>query len=223
MNKEEIFKKVCEEMGYSPSDFAVSRLEDIKADLYQLNYSQRGLGGIIIGDDGRHVVCGSLYPLTKYIEDFKKQTDDIEFNNKMTEKLEELTVLRRSELLNMFLEFEKTISRDNLKLLDVRVFLDELESRLKLSKPNPDPRFEPYGRMLFLQKELDKYLNEKNYFDAIYDIKDYLCDSRNTAAIPHELFDKNKEYFEEDIICSEEKEILMNMIKKYLNEIGDKI
>ena len=372
MNKEEKLKEFCKKHGLSIGDLNVTRMDDLRADVYTLKNPGRSMGGIIIADDGRSLFCGTQYSLEKYIEDFKNgrddntispevyektlekdangkyirlciptaylkelgfdtnndldligkseedlsaeelsmllatkkslenridkslqlsngkyadsqetketferfmdkvdnyneqiangQTPDISMGdlareykntfydeeleakekkreeelknrepdtkidnliNEIDNKLKDSYVLKRSELLDMFLEFEKNISRDNLNMEYVKTFLNELSMRIELSKPNSDTRFEPYGRMLFLQKELDKYLNEKNYFDAIYDIKDYLCDSRNTAAIPPELFDKNKEYFDEDIICSEEKEILIDMIYKYLNAIED--
>ena len=74
MLKEEkirIAKKIFEELGFSTEDVWIDRLEDIKADYLLPKENQRGIGGIIIGDDGTYLVCGSVYPLEHYIDDFK--------------------------------------------------------------------------------------------------------------------------------------------------------
>lgn len=71
MDKKEILKKICESLDESVDNFKSSRLEEINADIYTLKYDQRGIGGIIIGDDGSSLVCGSIYPISHYIEEFK--------------------------------------------------------------------------------------------------------------------------------------------------------
>ena len=71
MNKQEILEKICRSLGEVTDNFKSTRLEEINADIYTLKYAQRGLGGIIIGDDGSSLVCGSFYPIDHYIEEFK--------------------------------------------------------------------------------------------------------------------------------------------------------
>ena len=71
MNKQEILKKICESLGETIDNFESTRLDEISANLYTLKYDQRGIGGIIIGDDGSSLVCGSIYPISYYIEEFK--------------------------------------------------------------------------------------------------------------------------------------------------------
>lgn len=73
MDKKEILKKICESLDESVDNFKSSRLEEINADIYTLKYDQRGIGGIIIGDDGSSLVCGSIYPISHYIEEFKNK------------------------------------------------------------------------------------------------------------------------------------------------------
>lgn len=76
MEKKEILKKICESIDESVDNFESSRLDEINADIYTLKYDQRGLGGIIIGDDGSTLVCGSIYPISHYIEEFKNGKKD---------------------------------------------------------------------------------------------------------------------------------------------------
>ena len=76
MTKQEILKKICDSLGENVEDFESSRLDEINADIYTLKYDQRGLGGIIIGDDGSSLVCGSIYPIDHYIEEFKNGRKD---------------------------------------------------------------------------------------------------------------------------------------------------
>ena len=76
MDKKEILKKICESLDESVDNFESSRLEEINADIYTLKYDQRGIGGIIIGDDGSSLVCGSIYPISHYIEEFKNEKKD---------------------------------------------------------------------------------------------------------------------------------------------------
>ena len=76
MDKKEILKKICESLGEYVDNYESSRLDEINANIYTLKYNQRGIGGIIIGDDGSSLVCGSIYPIDHYIEDFKKGKKD---------------------------------------------------------------------------------------------------------------------------------------------------
>ncbi len=73
MDKQEILKNICNDLNESIDNFEVSRLEEIDADLFTLKDNQRGFGGIIIGDDGSSLVCGSRYPISHYINEFKNK------------------------------------------------------------------------------------------------------------------------------------------------------
>ena len=74
MKEEEKIKlaqKNFEELGFSTENIGIYRIEEIKADYLLPKENQRGIGGIIIADDGTYLVCGSVYPLEHYVEDFK--------------------------------------------------------------------------------------------------------------------------------------------------------
>ena len=71
MNKEEVLKKICEKLFYNVNDFESRRLDEVSADIYTLKYNQRGTNGIIIGDDGSFLVCGSIYSQEYYIDEYK--------------------------------------------------------------------------------------------------------------------------------------------------------
>ncbi len=58
--------------------YEISRIDEINADIFLPKENQRGIGGIIVGDDGSSLICGSLHPLSYYIEQFKnRQRDNI--------------------------------------------------------------------------------------------------------------------------------------------------
>ena len=86
INKKEILKNICDNLNESIDNFEMSRLDEINADIFTLKDNQRGLGGIIIGDDGSSLVCGSIYPISHYIEEFKNGKKDI-FENDESLKL----------------------------------------------------------------------------------------------------------------------------------------
>jgi len=64
-------KKIYNELGFKTEEFEISRMEELKADIFSPKNNQRGIGGVIIADDGTYLVCGSIYPLSHYIEEFK--------------------------------------------------------------------------------------------------------------------------------------------------------
>ena len=84
-NKKEILKNICDNLNESVDNFEMSRLEEINADIFTLKYTQRGLGGIIIGDDGSSLVCGSMYPISHYIEEFKNEKNKVANDKIITE------------------------------------------------------------------------------------------------------------------------------------------
>ena len=70
--KKKIAESLYLELGYQNKELRITRLEDAKADLFELNENQKGMGGILIADDGSYLICGSAYSLSYYIEEFKK-------------------------------------------------------------------------------------------------------------------------------------------------------
>ena len=70
--KKKIAESLYLELGYQNKELRITRLEDAKADLFELNENQKGIGGILIADDGSYLICGSAYSLSYYIEEFKK-------------------------------------------------------------------------------------------------------------------------------------------------------
>lgn len=131
-------------------------------------------------------------------------------------------MLKRSDLINIKNEFENKIDRNKFDTSIIKDGLEKLLFNLNSSNCESDSRFVPYGRMLFLQEELNKNLDENNFIDSYFDISDYLSETRNSANGNPEIIDKNIEYYNDDIICSEEKKILIEMINKYLIAINKK-
>ena len=76
LNKRDKLERICKILEENPDDFIVERIDDINADIYMLKEDQRGLGGIIIGDDLSSLVCGSIYPLDHYIDEYRSGVRD---------------------------------------------------------------------------------------------------------------------------------------------------
>lgn len=135
--------------------------------------------------------------------------------------------LNHSELKEMFIKFEnelkeKGINRDNIDINVIKDFIEQVSLKINRANTKSDVRFIPYGRMTFLREEFTRNINEKRYLDALFDIEDYLDESRiqpNYESHDPSIVDNNKEYFSENVICSEEKEILMDMIKELIVEL----
>lgn len=70
-------KMLYNELGFQTEKFEISRIEEINADLFLPKDNQRGIGGVIIADDGTYLICGSIYPLSHYIEEFKSGKRDM--------------------------------------------------------------------------------------------------------------------------------------------------
>lgn len=130
-------------------------------------------------------------------------------------------MLNRSELINIMKENEINISRDNINLSIIENVLKSILIKLNSVECISDSRFVIYGRMKILKEELNKNINEKKYIDAYFNISDFLEESRISLNNSPEIVDKNKEYYNENNICKEEKDILMEMINKYLSSINN--
>lgn len=128
-------------------------------------------------------------------------------------------MLQRSKLNNIFDEYQSKINRENFNINIVKEVLEKIKNNLNDAESKSDSRFKLYGRMLILKEQLDNNLNNKNYVDAYFNIKDFLDQSRNSLNDKPDIIDSNIEYYKEDIICSEEKESLIEMIDKYLKDL----
>lgn len=81
-NVMKIVKEICENYGMSVDTFDITNLEGTTASIMTPKESQRGIGGFIIAGDGSYLTCGSMYPLTYYIDKFKEGERDSIFKNK---------------------------------------------------------------------------------------------------------------------------------------------
>ena len=138
------------------------------------------------------------------------------------------SVLHRSELKAMFSKLTNELDRnksDEENIDTIKGFIGVFGLKVKEAETKKDSRFFLYGRMKFLLEELDKNLNENKYIDALFDISDFLDESRiqlNHEEYDASIVDKNKEYFDEDIICTEEKDLLMAIVKQFIQKIENK-
>ena len=79
--KIKIAKSIYMKLGAKIEDFKISNIEGINADFFLPITSSRGLGGVIIANDGTYLLCGSLHPELYYIEEFRKgKRDNLEIN-----------------------------------------------------------------------------------------------------------------------------------------------
>lgn len=130
-------------------------------------------------------------------------------------------MINRSEIIDILDNNKEKIKRDNFDLNLIKENLEKVLQKLNLAECVSDSRFIPYGRMELLKNDLEEKLKDKNYLDAYFNITDYLSDSRISLNNSPKIVDMNKEYYNENIICSEEKNILIEMIKNYLLSIKD--
>ena len=79
--KKEIAKRIYKELGFETDNFQIEKIEEINADIFLPADNQRGIGGVIIGNDGSYHVCGSINPLQYYIDEFKNGVRDNMENN----------------------------------------------------------------------------------------------------------------------------------------------
>lgn len=84
--KKEIAKRIYKELGFETDNFQIERIEEINADVFLSTENQRGIGGVIIGNDGSYHVCGSINPLQYYIDEYKNGVRD-NMENKESLKL----------------------------------------------------------------------------------------------------------------------------------------
>lgn len=110
-----------------------------------------------------------------------------------------------SEIVNLFLET-----------------LNNLEEQLINCEYNDDSRFVTFSRRDFLNKEMYTSLKQENYEQAFYDIIDYVKADTwiSMGDVPleynfHDIVKMDDEYKNSGIICKQEQEILLQMIKDF--------
>ena len=141
---------------------------------------------------------------------------------------EKWKTLSRSEFREIFNQVECCVNRnysEEENISSIKNFIFEFATKLNYLETKSDSRFVPYGRMLFLREEFTNNLNNKQYLDALYNLGDYLTDSRIQTEYGNnslEIVNNNKEYFDEDVICTEEKQILLDMVKEFDNKLNNK-
>ena len=113
--------------------------------------------------------------------------------------------------------------------------LNNLEEELNKAKYIKDNRFYTYGRREFLRKEFTDILDEKipyrpnRYFGALINLEEYIrAESSffNPGQIPaelkkdfHNILREHDRYNKLGIICDEEKNILLDMIREFKDKI----
>ena len=128
--------------------------------------------------------------------------------------------LKREELVKIIDAFYCSTDKDMMNLF--METLNKLEEVLIKYEYNEDSRFVTFGRRDFLKQELTASLEEKNYEQAFYDIVDYVKADTwiSSATVPseynfQEVIKIDTEYKDCGIICLQEKEILLAMIKEF--------
>lgn len=169
------------------------------------------------------------------ITDYIKKTTALSFDEKLEhfyeadkKYSEKFKTLSRSEFREIFNQVESCVNRnysEEENISSIKNFIFEFATKLNYLETKSDSRFVPYGRMLFLREEFTNNLNNKQYLDALYNLGDYLADSRIQTEYGNnspEIVNNNKEYFDEDVICTEEKQILLDMVKEFDNKLNNK-
>ena len=75
-DKKEKAKRIYKELGFETDNFQIEKVDEINADVFLPTDNQRGIGGVIIGDDGTYHVCGSIHSLQYYIDEYKNGIRD---------------------------------------------------------------------------------------------------------------------------------------------------
>lgn len=151
--------------------------------------------------------------------------------------------LKREELINITKKFIDSINKYPIFEIPDKNYLDyfeELKQKLNQFELKDDVRFVTYGRLSFLKTELTERLKDEklkepdpnwkdkwdNRMGAFWDLSDYIRGDRYIAIgqVPkelsfHEVLRKNDEYYKDEFICKQEKEIILEMI----NEIEEYI
>ena len=145
--------------------------------------------------------------------------------------------LRRENLVKITDDFVKKTNEYSIFEIPNELYLDYFNQITDLLNQNgfeTDNRFVTYGRLEFLREELVERLKDEklknpdpnwkdkwdNRLGAFWDLSDFIRGDRHIAPhhIPQELkFSEvlvaNDNYYKDGIICKEERDILLDMIK----------
>lgn len=146
--------------------------------------------------------------------------------------------LARKKLIEITDEFIKKIKQFEIFEIPDKMYLDyfkEIENTFDNCVFENDERFVTYGRLDFLHKELIERLNDEklskpspnwkdkwdNRLGAFWDLSDYIRGDRHItlSSIPKgknfkDVLIANDQYYDDGLICKEEKEVLLSMINE---------
>lgn len=225
----EIATELFENLGMKYNEFDLYRIDDINAThvMPHNDNNERYRGGsIIIGDDGTHLVCGSIHPLDYYIEEFKngkrdtkvekiKVNDDMNENkyrfykDKITNKTwwvdnrgvkgEMLFTFDKKKIYNLFRDYPYELSSEEIDVFDKEnpYWADFFKDRKQSSE---DTELEKVTEDIDYEKrKIDEYIEkQKNEAEE---------NQRKLESIKKLFFENNESFFDE--------------IKMYLNETLD--
>lgn len=139
--------------------------------------------------------------------------------------------IKREELINVVNDFynERNNYVTNEAKLNLYIkTLNKIEEILLKYECSEDYRFVTFGRRDFLKKELTISLENKELEQAFYDIIDYVkADTYiSHGTVPseynyQEIVNMDNVYKNSGIICKQEQEILLEMIKEFKNKISN--
>lgn len=134
--------------------------------------------------------------------------------------------LERKELVKI-IEEQNIDTRKNRLMLYIDI-LNNLEKLLLKYDYDKDPRFVTFCRRDFLLEELEKSLKTKDFDIAFNDIADYVRNDTwiSIGSVPKEynfkvVLKMDEEYKKAGIICEQEKDILLDMLRKFKNKCNE--
>lgn len=142
--------------------------------------------------------------------------------------------LKRSELIKFEEEWMKNHPNVKENPIEYTSFLDGLDEIISKYEYELDKRFVTYGRRDFLRQEFSDYLNERTYCgrgkynDAFVDLTDYYSGNSciSITAVPKELNfreidNADAEYRKDEIVCKQEADIILDMIKEFKEHLSE--
>ena len=157
--------------------------------------------------------------------------------------------LKREELVKITKEFINDSNKYEIFKIPNKLYLDyfkKIEDKFNAYSFEEDSRFVTYGRLSFLKEELTQRLNDDklryeepnsvwgkdkwdNRMGAFIDLWDYIRGERHIA--PHQVPEgknfkdtllANDQYYKDGLICKQERDILLEMIKEIRSFILNK-
>ena len=74
--KTKLAQSIYSKMGIETSEFDIDEINEIEAHVFYPKIEQKGTNGVIVTNDGRYYICGSIYPLSYYINEIKKEREN---------------------------------------------------------------------------------------------------------------------------------------------------